>query len=76
MTGEKPYSERIWLCEGIGKEGKICPIRERCTFFRTSINKQKIDHWAVAPYDHYRGKCFYFEQKEGGFQQLNITSNV
>jgi hypothetical protein len=73
MSDEKPYSERIWLCEGVGKEGKICPIRERCAFFRTSINKQKLDHWAICPYNFRIGKCEWFEQKDDGFNELNST---
>lgn len=64
------------LCDGIAKDGKVCPLIDRCAFYCPTMDKTKTDHYAWAPYNFDKGECGQFDEIDIDFNQFNITSNA
>lgn len=70
--------EKIILCDGIAKEGQVCPLREMCNLWCPTMDKKKTDHFAWAPYNFRKGLCHEFEEKplDPPFQLNDILNPI
>jgi hypothetical protein len=39
-----------------------CPLHEQCGNYRQVVNKRRMTHWGVNPFNYEKNKCVGFEQ--------------
>jgi hypothetical protein len=44
--------------------GTDCPIADTCAFYCPTMDLSKTKHKGVVPYNHEKGKCNFWEEKE------------
>lgn len=59
----------IILCDGIAKDGKVCPLISHCAYYCPTMDKTKTDHFAWAPYDFTNNRC-------GEYNEIDIDSLI
>jgi hypothetical protein len=56
--------DRKILCEGVGKDGTLCPVKDHCAWFCVGFDKDKTDHFAWAPFRKNPDRCYYYEERD------------
>lgn len=60
MKKERP----IILCEGVDKDGAVCPLKDNCAFYCVGFKKTKTYHYAWAPFRKNPDRCYYYEERD------------